>query len=105
MAMMISVAVALFVIGCGGQNDSTDVATQYDAGVSYETAIKVGSIGEQLDIMNGISCGEGGFYRKTHVEVVQLDDRHFDIVDAACTSGDSYRKFYFDVSSCFPCPN
>jgi len=96
---------ALMLIGCGGSNNGISVTTQQDAGVSYEAAIKVGSIGEQLDIMNGTSCGENGFFRKTHVEIVEIDGKHYDVVNAACTSGGSYRKFYFDVSSCFPCPD
>jgi hypothetical protein len=91
--------------GCGGSNGSSVTTPQQEDGSSYETAIKVGSIGEQLDIMNGTSCGEGGFFRKTHVEVVEINANHYDKVDAACTSGSTKRQFYFDVSSCFPCPD
>lgn len=99
------VVLANLMIGCGSTNTAISVSTANDAGVSIDTAIKVGSIGEQLDIMNGTSCGEVGFFRKTHVEVVDISRKHYDIVDSVCTSGGSYRKFYFDVSSCFPCPD
>lgn len=97
--------IACALAGCVGRDNVTQTSTRSEAGVSYETAIKVGSIGEQLDVINATACGDGGFFRKTHVEVVRIDDRHYDIVDVACTSGSSYRKFYFDVSSCFPCPD
>jgi len=104
-AVLVWVVLANLLIGCGTTSAGISVTTGSGAGENYETAIKVGSIGEQLDIMNGASCGEGGFYRKTHVEVAGLDGKHYDVVDSVCTSGGSYRKFYFDVSSCFPCPD
>ncbi len=105
-AGLLCVLLASIMPGCGGGSVTTSTASvREQAGDSFEAAITVGSIGEQLDVMNGAPCGDGGFFRKTHVEVVERGGRHYDVVDAACTSGNQTRKFYFDVSSCFPCPD
>ena len=91
--------------GCGGAAVTTVPASTRAAGLGFETAIVVGSIGEELDVMNGTGCGGDGFFRQNHVEVVEKDGRHYDVIDAQCTASSETRKFYFDVSNCFPCPD
>ncbi|MHB9054276.1 MAG: hypothetical protein ACYC5F_09890 [Thermoleophilia bacterium] len=94
-----------FQPGCGGGAATTAPASTRASGLGFDSAIAVGSIGEELDVMNGITCGGDGFFRKTHVEVVEKDGRHYDIIDTQCTASSETRTFYFDVSSCFPCPD
>ena len=92
------------VASCG---NSTPVLapTVPGGGNSIEDAIKVGSIGEERDIMNRWSCGGDGHFRKASVNVVERNARHYDVIEAECTRGPETRQFFFDVSSCFPCPD
>lgn len=103
-AVVLPLLAAIILTGCGGGATTAPASTRA-AGLGFDSAIVVGSIGEELDVMNGLACGGGGFFRKTHVEVVAQDGRHYDVIDAQCTASSETRKFYFDVSSCFPCPD
>jgi hypothetical protein len=95
---------ALAASGCGGQTPaSTGAATV--AGASFADAIKVGSVGEERDILNRTSCDDGSFFRVAQLHIQQVNGRYYDIVDAECVKGSEKRQFYFDVTSCFPCKN
>lgn len=98
---------AIVLAGCGSGGVSTTVAqtSTRAAGLGFDTAIMEGSIGDELNVMNSTVCGGDGFFRQTHVEVIEQNGRHYDVIDAQCTASSEKRKFYFDVSSCFPCPD
>lgn len=100
--VVFSVAVGIIVCGSG---TTTGTSPRSSGGNYFDDAIKVGSIGEERDIMNRSSCGVDAHYRKAHVTVVERDGRHYDVIDAECSKGSEHRQYYFDVSSCFPCPN
>ncbi|MFA6001180.1 MAG: hypothetical protein WC828_03590 [Thermoleophilia bacterium] len=99
---VLAVSSGVFACGSGG---TTGTSTLPSGGNYFDDAIKVGSIGEERDIMNRSSCGVDGHYRKVHVTVVEREGRRYDVVDADCSKGSGSRQFYFDVSSCFPCPD
>lgn len=71
----------------------------------FESAIKVGSVDEERDILSQTVCHGDGFFRRVHVQVRQENGRYYDIVDATYTEVDITRQFFFDVTSCFPCPD
>jgi len=96
--------VAMGTFACGSAT-TTGTSTLSSGGNYFDDAIKVGSIGEERDIMNRSSCGVDGHYRKAHVTVVERDGRHYDVIAAECSKGSERRQYYFDVSSCFPCPD
>lgn len=103
-ALPVILVILLTAASCGSRN-TTATSTLPTDGSSFEDAIKVGSIGEERDILNKYACGSGGHYRNIHVATAEKDGRHYDIIDAECTAGPERRQFYFDVSSCFPCNN
>jgi len=102
--LAVALTAAAGTLACGN-GSSTGTLARSSGGNYFDDAIKVGSIGEERDIMNRTSCGNGGHYRKAHVTVVERDGRHYDVIDAECSTGSAPRQYYFDVSSCFPCPN
>ena len=100
-----AVLFASVLAGCGAGATTKAQTSTRAAGLGFDTAIVVGSIGEELDVMNATVCGGDGFYRKIHVEVVEQNGKHYDVIDTQCTASGETRRFYFDVSSCFPCPD
>lgn len=102
-ALLVAVPLAL-IAGCGGQNPPAP-ATAPTTGTSFENAIRVGSVGEERDILNRSSCGDGSFYRVAQLNIQHVNGRYYDIVDAECVKGSQKRQFYFDVTNCFPCKN
>lgn len=102
--LTVALAATAGAFACGTGN-STVTSARSAGGNYFDDAIKVGSIGEERDIMNRTSCADGGHYRKAHVTVVERDGRQYDVIDAECSTGSEPRQYYFDVSSCFPCPN
>lgn len=95
---------SLGTFACGSEV-TMGTSTLSAGGNYFDGAIKVGSIGEERDIMNRSSCGVDGHYRKAHVTVVERDGRQYDVIDADCSKGSESRQYYFDVSNCFPCPD
>jgi hypothetical protein len=92
----------LVALACGG-TAAVKTTTVPAGGTGFDNAIKVGSIGEERDIMNRTPCGSGGYFCTVHLRIEEKDSRYYDIVEAECASGNEQRQFYFDVTSCFPC--
>ena len=90
------------VSGCGpGSTAATGTGTL--TGTTMAGAIKVGSVGEERDILNRTVCDDDSFYRVARLHIEQSGGRYYDVVDAECVQGSEKRRFYFDVTSCFPC--
>ncbi len=104
MALAVAVALAamsaILTAGCG-QAGTAPPGTL--TGTSINTAIRVGSVGEERDILNKTTCDGGSFYRVARYHIEQKDGHFYDVVNAECVQGPQKRVFYFDVTSCFPC--
>lgn len=93
------------IITAAGCGQGSAAAPGTLTGTSINTAIRVGSVGEERDILNKTTCDGGSFYRVARYHIEQKDGHFYDVVNAECVQGPQKRVFYFDVTSCFPCKN
>ena len=100
-APLLAAVLALLAGGCGGQSSSA--GTTLTNGTGFANAIKVGSVGEERDILNRSSCDGGSYYRVAQLHIQHLNGRYYDVVNAECVKGSQKRQYYFDVTKCFPC--
>ena len=99
-ALLLAAVLALLAGGCG---QSPSAGTTPTTGTGFANAIKVGSVGEERDILNRSSCDNGSYYRVAQLHIRHVNGRYYDVVNAECVKGSQKRQFYFDVTKCFPC--